>query len=104
MKYKILNDRKINPFDKIRNFSVDKPLFKEYPIIKPFETTIETAEEFFYRFAEQPTYVSVSNDHVILEWHWPNKENPKMKRELVFKDARNLEWRTIDLLNCDEES
>ena len=101
MKTKIFNDRKINPFDQIRGLS-DNSLFKEYPS-RPKESTIVSAEEFFYRFAEQPTYVSVLNDEIIFEWHWPNKNNPTMSRELVFKNAINLEWRTIDLLSQHEK-
>jgi len=94
MKKKILNDRKIDPFAIIRSLP-DKPLFEDCPV-KPAEETIEAAEEFYLRFAEPPSYVSSYDEQVILEWHWPNMKNPKMVRELVFKDAINLEWRSYN--------
>lgn len=94
MKKKILNDRKVDPFAIIRMLP-DKALFKDCPI-KPPEETIQAAEEFYLKFAEQPSYVSSYEEQIILEWHWPSMKNPKMVRELVFKDAINLEWRTYD--------
>lgn len=93
MKKKILNDRKVDPFAIIRMLP-ERPLFKDCPV-KPKEETIEAAEEFYLRFAEPPTYVSSVDEQVILEWHWPTMKNPKIIRELVFKDATNLEWRTF---------
>ena len=94
MKKKILNDRKVDPFAIIRSLP-DKPLFEDCPV-KPAEETIEAAEEFYLRFAEPPSYVSSYDEQVILEWHCPTMKNPKMVRELVFKDATNLEWRTYN--------
>lgn len=94
MKKKILNDRKVDPFAIIRSLP-DKPLFKDSPI-KPPEQTIEAAEDFYLRFSEQPTYVSSWDEKVILEWHWPSKEKPKMLRELIFHDHKNLEWKSYD--------
>jgi len=94
MKKKILNDRKVDPFSIIRSLP-EKSLFKECPT-KPPEETIEAAEDFYLRFAEPPSYVSSLDEQVILEWHWPTMQNPKMIKELIFKDAINLEWRTYN--------
>jgi hypothetical protein len=94
MKTKILNDHNVNPFRIIRELP-DVPLFKDCPI-KPPEETIEAAEDFYLRFAEPPSYVSSIDEQVILEWYWPTMKNPKIIRELIFKDATNLEWRVYD--------
>jgi hypothetical protein len=94
MKTKILNDRKVDPFAIIRSLP-DQPLFKDCPV-RPSDKTIEAAEDFYLRFAEPPSYVSSNDEKVILEWYWPTIKNPKMIKELIFKDAINLEWRTYD--------
>lgn len=91
---KIPNDKKSDPFAIIRKMP-QKSLFAEQPI-KPPQKTIDAAEEFYLKFAESPSYISAYDEQIIFEWHWPTIKNPTIVRELVFKDHKNLEWRTYD--------
>lgn len=94
MKQKILNDRKVDPFSIIRQLP-QMPLFEDCPV-KPSDETIDAAEELYLKFGEAPHYVSSYDEKIIFEWYHPNRKNPKMLRELVFNDSKNLEWRVYD--------
>lgn len=99
MKHKIINDRNTDPFGIIRMMP-DKKLFQDCPI-KPPESTIKAAEEIYLKLSSDPPHhVSAYDEQIILEWNYYKKNGIKKElyysKELVVKDAINLEWRTFN--------
>lgn len=84
-----------NPFWIIESLP-DRPLFQDCPV-KPPQDVIDAAEDMYLKFSEPPTYISSHNEQIIFEWNYYRKDGIHNKlyysKELIFKDAINLEWR-----------
>lgn len=94
MRTRVTDNNNKDPFALIRMMS-ERPLFKDCPV-KPPESTIETAEDMYLKFCDKPDHVSAYDEYVILEWYYPSIKKPKMLKELVVKDDKNMEWRVYN--------
>jgi len=94
----------LDPFSTIRMLP-DQPLFKDSPV-KPSDDRIDLAEDIYLKFMHKPPdYIAVEGDAIVFEWNTYKPGKLKNQRiltysqELVIKDAKNIEWRTINYEN-----